>query len=170
MRQHQCYSQLQAEGHPQHLKALHLKVHPDGRLVVLVKGVLAKTVGGGSSRMSVSPGRGRVLPLQPPPASLPSGLPVNEAGLPHRQVPHHDDLGDLEAVGAQTLQEGGGHTVGSQDKHRFGGPPAPPCSTTPPISPPLPSTSPPPPHSCAVTQPCSAAATRRLPAGTPQFV
>lgn len=63
----QHYSQLQAEGHPQHLKALHLKVHPDGRLVVLVKGVLAKTVGGGGSRVSWEGGLGGVLPLQPPP-------------------------------------------------------------------------------------------------------
>lgn len=69
----QHYSQLQAEGHPQHLKALHLKVHPDGRLVVLVKGVLAKTVGGGGSRVSWGGGWGGSSHCNPPPP--PTGIP-----------------------------------------------------------------------------------------------
>lgn len=47
------YSQLEAEGHPQHLEALHLKIHPNGCLVVLVEGVFAKA--GGWKWVSAAP-------------------------------------------------------------------------------------------------------------------
>lgn len=146
-----AYSQLEAEGHPQHLEPLHLEIHPDRRLIVLVKGVLAKPGGGvgvggcqqppgpappgdsmpptpgvpsartklvsGSAQRATAPGGMGVgvgsgsLPLPTPPRAEPLWvgvgvpLPVDQAGLPHREVPHHDDLGDLEPGGA------GGHTA-----------------------------------------------------------
>ncbi len=36
------YSQLQAEGNTEHLETLHLKIHPNGRFVVFIKGTLTK--------------------------------------------------------------------------------------------------------------------------------
>lgn len=155
------YSQLQAEGHPQHLEPLHLEIHPDGRLVVLIEGVFAKAGGGTdgcqqppdcppppdptpggsapptpgdgempSTRVQLEPssaqgaaalfaGGGSVSSLapHPPPRISPGGvflLPVDQAGLPHREVPHHDDLGDLEPAGqgdARPLNGAGGGSL-----------------------------------------------------------
>lgn len=125
------YSQLQAEGHPQHLKPLHLEIHPDGRLVVLIKSVLAESavVRGISTSPDVPTARGLSAPLTPgsaqhqaqPRVLLPFGgegslsplaipfqaspwlpLPVDQARLPHRQIAHHDDLGNLEPAARGT--------------------------------------------------------------------
>lgn len=63
------YSQLQAEGHPQHLKPLHLEIHSDGRLVVLVEGVFAKAGGREGGAVS-SPWLPKIPPMGgqcPPP-------------------------------------------------------------------------------------------------------
>lgn len=86
-----------------------------------------------TARASISPrrccpfwgDRGMSLPLAPPAEPLPGRgvpLPVDQAGLPHREVAHHDDLGDLEPAGQ-------GDT---RPLSRVGGsPPAPPALSQP---------------------------------------
>lgn len=126
------YSQLQAEGHPQHLKPLHLEIHPDGRLVVLIKSVLAKP-GGEAGGVSTSPdsvgaqcppprecpapevlslrGRGATFPL-----SIPSETPRGSRYRLIRQVfptERSPTTMILEILnlhrGGRATQRGGGH-------------------------------------------------------------
>lgn len=95
--------QLQTEGGAQHLKSFHLKVHSDGGLVILIKGVSAEPKGAPDA-LALSLARlAKPGPTLPSPTQLSSStlLPINETSLPHRQVPHHNDLGDLKSAGTR---------------------------------------------------------------------
>lgn len=78
------YSQLQAEGDPQHLKPLHLKIHSDGRLVVLVEGVFAKAGGREGGAVS-SPWPPKFPPMGGGSARHPKGCPEPESGWSRAQ-------------------------------------------------------------------------------------
>lgn len=91
-----AYSQLQAEGDAQHLEALHLEVHPDGRLVVLVERVLAEP-GAGARRGSA----GRL-----PGASQRRGLPGRDVPLGTKAAPGEPE--PQAAAGTSPAWVGGG--------------------------------------------------------------
>lgn len=68
-------SQLQTEGDAQHLKSFHLKVHSDGGLVILIKGVFAESEGT-KDALALSPAHlARRGPTLPSPTQLSSGQP-----------------------------------------------------------------------------------------------
>lgn len=99
--------QLQTEGDAQHLKSFHLKVYSNSGLVILIKGVFAEPEGA-PEVLALSPAHlARSGPTLPSPTQFSSGtlLPINETSLPHRQVPHHNDLGDLKSAGRKRRQE-----------------------------------------------------------------
>ena len=73
-------SQLQTERDTQHLKSFHLKVHSNGGLVVLIKGVFAEPEGAPDA-LVLSPIR--LARLGPTPLSSSTLLPINETSLPH---------------------------------------------------------------------------------------
>lgn len=95
-------SQLQTEWDTQHLKSFHLKVHSDGGLVVLIKGVFAEPERAPDA-LVLSPVCLARLGLTP--LSFSTLLPINETSLPHRQVAHHNDLGDLKSAGHKSGRE-----------------------------------------------------------------
>lgn len=125
-------------------------------------------------------GSGGSLPPLPIPLQASPGvpLPVDQAGLPHREVAHHDDLGDLEPAARGTRGSAGwGADPGGRGVRGVGGhhPTAPRVRSAPhpgsasrlcipalhpgrrsssrtPVSPPAPPRVPPAPHSSAVTQ------------------
>lgn len=98
------HSQLQTEGDAQHLKSFHLKVHSNGGLVILIKGVFAEPEGAPEA-LALSPAPlARPGPTLPSPTQFSTLLPINETSLPHRQVPHHNDLGDLKSAGHKRRQ------------------------------------------------------------------
>lgn len=73
-------SQLQTERDAQHLKSFHLKVHSDGGLVVLIKGVFAEPEGAPDA-LVLSPVH--LARLRPNPLSSSTLLPIDETSLPH---------------------------------------------------------------------------------------
>lgn len=78
-------SQLQTEGDAQHLKSFHLKVHSDGGLVVLIKGVFAEPEGAPDALVLSPAHLARPGPTLPSPDQLSCStlLPINETSLPH---------------------------------------------------------------------------------------
>ena len=73
-------SQLETERDTQHLKSFHLKVHSDGGLVVLIKGVFAEPEGAPDA-LVLSPVCLARLGLTP--LSFSTLLPISETSLPH---------------------------------------------------------------------------------------